>query len=82
VGSDREITINALAEMVRSAAKSDSLIERVPYDEAYAKGFEDMERRVPDGSKLERWTGFRARTTLEAIISDVITDRRARRAPT
>ncbi|HEY3257555.1 MAG TPA: GDP-mannose 4,6-dehydratase, partial [Gemmatimonadaceae bacterium] len=68
VGSDREITINALAEMVRSAVKSDSPIECVPYDEAYAKGFEDMERRVPDASKLERWTGFRARTTLEDII--------------
>jgi UDP-glucose 4-epimerase len=82
VGSDREITMNALAEMVRSAVKSDSPIECVPYDEAYAKGFEDMERRVPDASKLERWTGFRARTTLEDIINDVITDRRSRHAPT
>ena len=82
VGSDREITIQALAELVRSSVNSDSPIECIPYDEAYALGFEDMERRVPDASKLERWTGFRARTTLEDIITDVITDRRVRHAPT
>ena len=82
VGSTREITIKALAEMVRSAVRSDSPIECVPYDEAYAKGFEDMERRVPDASKLERWTGFRAKTTLEQIINDVIADRRGRHAAT
>jgi nucleoside-diphosphate-sugar epimerase len=67
---------------VRSAVNSDSPIELIPYDEAYALGFEDMERRLPDASKLERWTGFRSKTTLEEIIADVITDRRARHAPT
>lgn len=82
IGSDREISMQALAEMVKSSVNSDSPIELIPYDEAYALGFEDMERRLPDASKLERWTGFRPKTTLEEIIADVITDRRSRHAPT
>jgi UDP-glucose 4-epimerase len=82
IGSDREISMHALAELVKSSVNSDSPIELIPYDEAYALGFEDMERRLPDASKIERWTGFRPKTTLEEIIADVITDRRARHAPT
>jgi UDP-glucose 4-epimerase len=78
IGSDREVTIYQLAEMVRDAAGSTSEIIRVPYAEAYAEGFEDMERRVPDASKLERTVGYRPRTPLETIISDVVADRRSR----
>ena len=78
VGSDREITMHDLAEMVRRAVNSESPIELIPYDEAYAAGFEDMERRVPDSEKLERWTGFRPKTSLEEIIADVVADRRMR----
>jgi UDP-glucose 4-epimerase len=50
---------------------------RVPYDVAYAKGFEDMERRVPDLTKLASITGFRPETPLDRIIEDVVEDRRA-----
>jgi UDP-glucose 4-epimerase len=82
VGSDREITMLGLAELVREAVGSDSPIELIPYDEAYAEGFEDMERRVPDARKLELATGFRPRVTLEEIIADVVADRRARHAAT
>ena len=78
IGADREVTIYQLAEMVRDAAGSTSSIVRIPYEEAYAEGFEDMERRVPDASKLERTIGFRPRTPLETIIEDVIADRRTR----
>ena len=80
VGSDEEVTILRLAEMVRDAAGSRSEIKLVPYAEAYAEGFEDMQRRVPDLSKLERTIGFRPRTPLATIISDVVADRRARLA--
>jgi UDP-glucose 4-epimerase len=80
IGSDREVTILRLAEMVRDAAGSTSAIVRVPYAEAYAEGFEDMERRVPNASKLEAMIGFRPRTSLETIIEDVIADRRMRLA--
>ena len=80
IGSDHEVTIGTLAEMVREAADSSSEIVRVPYDEAYAEGFEDLQRRVPDVSKLERLTGFRPATPLEDIIGDVVADQRSRLA--
>jgi UDP-glucose 4-epimerase len=77
IGSDREVTINRLAEMVRDAAGSHSPITHVPYDEAYALGFEDMQRRVPDVRKLERTIGMRPTTPLETIIADVVAEQRA-----
>jgi UDP-glucose 4-epimerase len=82
VGSDREISMRDLAELVRQTADSESPIELVPYEEAYAEGFEDMERRVPDCGKIEKWTGFRPQRSLEQIIADVIADRRMRLTPT
>jgi UDP-glucose 4-epimerase len=82
VGSDREISMRDLAELVRRTANSNSPIELVPYEEAYAEGFEDMERRVPDCGKIEKWTGFRPKRSLEQIIADVIADRRMRLTPT
>lgn len=78
IGSDEEVTILELAERVREAAGSSSEIAFVPYSEAYAEGFEDMQRRVPDASKLERTIGFRPRTPLSRIIADVVADQRAR----
>ena len=76
IGSTEETTIRKLAEQVRDAAGSSSTIVTVPYAEAYAAGFEDMQRRVPDVSKLERTTGFRPRTPLSEIIRDVVEDQR------
>jgi len=78
VGSDEEVTIRQLAEAVRAAAGSASPIVHVPYSEAYAEGFEDLQRRVPDVSKLERVIGFRPRTPLGEILADVVADQRAR----
>jgi UDP-glucose 4-epimerase len=78
IGSTEETTIRNLAELVRQEAQSTSEIVTVPYSEAYAAGFEDMLRRVPDVSKLERFTGFRPRTPLSEIIRDVVADQRAR----
>ncbi len=77
VGADREVTINELAEMVREAADSRSPIVRIPYDEAYAEGFEDMQRRVPDVSKLESAIGFKPSTPLETIVADVVREQRS-----
>lgn len=76
IGSDREVAINRLAEMVREAAGSRSPIVHVPYAEAYGQGFEDMQRRVPDVRKLERTIGFRPTTSLEQIIADVVAEQR------
>jgi UDP-glucose 4-epimerase len=80
VGNDREVTINQLADMVRTIAGSSSPIVHVPYGEAYAEGFEDLERRVPDVRKLEKLTGYRFQHSLETIIGDVIADQKARLA--
>ncbi len=80
VGNDEEVTIHRLAELVRDAAGSSSEIRLIPYSEAYAEGFEDMLRRVPDVRKLERTIGFRPRTPLAKIITDVVADQRARLA--
>ncbi len=80
VGNDEEVTIHRLAELVRDEAGSESEIRLVPYSEAYAEGFEDMLRRVPDVRKLERTIGFRPRTPLSQIITDVVADQRARLA--
>ena len=78
VGADEEVTIYRLAELVRQAANSRSDIRLVPYAEAYAVGFEDMQRRVPDLTKLERTIGFRPRTSLAQIVVDVVADQRSR----
>ncbi len=80
VGNDEEVTIEELARRVRDAAGSSSLIVKIPYHEAYAEGFEDMQRRVPDLRKLEKLTGFRPRTPLQTIVADVLADQRARLA--
>ncbi|HET8649762.1 MAG TPA: NAD-dependent epimerase/dehydratase family protein [Gemmatimonadales bacterium] len=80
IGSDREVTIRELAELVRTQTGSSSDIVLVPYEEAYAVGFEDLQRRVPDVSKLERFIGYKPATPLEQIVADVIADKRARLA--
>jgi UDP-glucose 4-epimerase len=76
VGSNAEISIVGLAERVRDAAGSNSEIVRIPYDQAYDEGFEDMLRRVPSVDKLERVIGFRPSTTLDQIVADVIAEQR------
>lgn len=80
VGATEEVSIRALAQQVRDAAGSRSDIVFVPYSEAYAAGFEDMMRRVPDVTKLERLTGFRPLTGLDVIVRDVVEDQKMRYA--
>ena len=72
VGSNQEISIVDLAKQVKALAKSDSEIVLVPYDEAYEEGFEDMPRRVPDTSKINRQVGFKPARDLEGILLSVI----------
>jgi UDP-glucose 4-epimerase len=72
IGSSEEVTIGALAEMVRTLTGSSSEIVNVPYEEAYEEGFEDMPRRVPDTSKVAALVGFRPEQSLEAILRSVI----------
>jgi len=76
IGNDHEISIIGLAERVKAATGSSSEIKLLSYADAYTQGFEDMQRRVPDVSKLERVTGYRPQTTLDQIISDVIDEKK------
>jgi UDP-glucose 4-epimerase len=71
VGGTEEISIEALAKLVKTRTGSESDIEFVPYDKAYEPGFEDMMRRVPSVDKLYALTGFRPETPLTQIIDRV-----------
>jgi UDP-glucose 4-epimerase len=71
IGDGSEITIEALARLVKERTGSSSTIEYVPYDQAYEPGFEDMFRRVPCLDKLEQLTGFRPSTKLPEVIDRV-----------
>ncbi|MGC1489651.1 MAG: GDP-mannose 4,6-dehydratase [Albidovulum sp.] len=75
IANDQEVTIRGLAEAVIAATGSKSEIKLVPYESVYPVGFEDMARRLPDVSKLQRTIGFRPRRGLSEIISDVITEK-------
>jgi UDP-glucose 4-epimerase len=69
VGSSEEVTITRLAETVIEILQSPSSIEYIPYEKAYAPGFQDMLRRRPVVEKLHRFIGFQPATTLSEIIS-------------
>ena len=71
VGGSGEITIKALAEKVISTTKSQSVITYTPYSDAYPAGFEDIQRRVPDISKIKQAIGWAPTKDLEAIIKDI-----------
>jgi UDP-glucose 4-epimerase len=78
LGSTSEISINQLARCVLAATASRSPIVHVPYDTAYAPGFEDMQRRLPDITKARTAFNFSPRRDLDEILADVISDLRAR----
>ena len=71
VGGTGEITINELADTVIKETKSQSSIEFIPYEKAYAPGFEDMQRRVPDISKIKQELNWAPKKNLSQIITDM-----------
>jgi UDP-glucose 4-epimerase len=73
VGGTGEITIKELADSVIKETKSQSSIEFISYEEAYAPGFEDMQRRVPDISKIKQDLGWVPKKNLSQIITDMAT---------
>jgi UDP-glucose 4-epimerase len=76
IGNDQEVSIAELAEKIKVMTSSNSEIVKIPYEEAYGPGFEDMFRRVPSLEKLSRLIGYRPHTPLETIISSVADDLR------
>ena len=72
LGSQEEVTIEELAKRVIRIAGSASTIERMPYEEAYEEGYEDMPRRVPDTTKIRALIGFAPTMNLDEIIRSVV----------
>jgi len=72
VGSQEEISIRGLAELVKAKTNSESPLRYIPYDEAYEEGFEDMHRRVPDISKIGALVNFRPSRNTEEIVASVV----------
>jgi UDP-glucose 4-epimerase len=71
IGNDEEITIEALAHEVIDLTRSSSQIEKVLYEKAYAVGFEDLQRRIPDISKIKKVLGWTPKRSLDVIIKDI-----------
>ena len=71
VGNNFEISISDLAKKVIEVTKSASKVEFKPYSDAYGSGFEDLERRVPDISKVERELGWAPKRDLTQVIEDI-----------
>lgn len=71
IGSTKEISILELAKRVKKITHSNSPIEFLSYDEAYAPGFEDMKRRVPDTNRIQSLVGWRPSHTLDDILRRV-----------
>lgn len=76
VGSQEEVSISEVAERVIARTGSSSKIELVSYEDAYAPGFEDMLRRVPDTAKLNRLTGWAPLRSLDDILDQTIAEAR------
>ena len=71
VGNNQQITIMDLAKKVIELTGSSSTIEKIAYEKAYPEGFEDMQRRVPDISKIKRVLGWTPEINLDQIIKDI-----------
>jgi UDP-glucose 4-epimerase len=71
VGGVGETTMKELAEKVISRTNSTSTITYTPYADAYPAGFEDMQRRVPDITKIKNTINWSPANTLDSIIDDV-----------
>ncbi|HVR84004.1 MAG TPA: GDP-mannose 4,6-dehydratase, partial [Planctomycetota bacterium] len=82
IGNDREITIEALAELIRDRINPALKIEHIPYEKAYEAGFEDMLRRVPDLRKIKSLIGYQPTLGVEQIVDRVIQFERGRHLST
>jgi UDP-glucose 4-epimerase len=71
IGGVGETTMKQLAEKVIERTQSQSKLVNIPFDQAYGPGFEDMQRRVPDISKIKAKLGWSPTHTLDSIIDSV-----------
>ena len=71
VGNNQQISIMEMAKKVIELTGSSSSIEKIAYEKAYPQGFEDMQRRVPDISKIKQVLGWTPEINLDQIIKDI-----------
>ncbi|ASY09836.1 UDP-glucose 4-epimerase [Candidatus Nanopelagicus limnes] len=71
IGNNQQITIMELAQKVIELTGSSSTIAKIAYEKAYPEGFEDMQRRVPDISKIKKVLGWSPEINLDQIIKDI-----------
>jgi UDP-glucose 4-epimerase len=79
IGTSDQISIGGLAERVIARLGSPSTIVHRSYEEAYGRGYEDLQRRVPDCSLARDLIGFRPTRGLDEVIDAVAADHRGRR---
>jgi UDP-glucose 4-epimerase len=72
IGSDQPVSVLQLAEEVIRRTGGKAAVKHIPYSAAYGKDFEDVRRRVPDVSKLERTIGKKPRSSLGEILEELI----------
>ena len=74
MGSDEPVTIRSLAEKVAAAVETRAqlAIEHIPYTTAYAAGFEDIQCRVPDLTRIRETIDYRPQHRLDDIIREVV----------
>lgn len=77
IGNESEITIRELAERVKARLGSESEVIQVPYEDVYGEGFEDLERRRPDTSRLRSFLDWEPTRTLDEIVEGVAGERAA-----
>ncbi len=80
IGGIEEISILNLAKKIIELIGSESTIELVPYEKAFEKDFEDMQRRVPGIDKIKKLIGFEAKTDLDTILQNVISHQNLKQA--
>ncbi|MCX5706503.1 MAG: GDP-mannose 4,6-dehydratase [Candidatus Omnitrophica bacterium] len=77
LGNDKEISIEELAHKIKGMTNSKSPIHYVSYEDAYGDGFEDMQRRVPDLSKIKKFIGYSPKVDLHEMLGLIIKDFKA-----
>lgn len=78
VGSNEEISIDALADKIISMTNSQSIKEYLSYEQAYGKPFDDMRKRVPSLQRIQKAVGYRPEYTLEQTLELIIRQMQSR----
>lgn len=80
IGNTQEITMMQLAEKIKQMTGSSSKIVLIPYDKAYKGGFEDIQRRLPDLTKINSAIGYVPSFNLDQILTSVIEYERSKKS--